>query len=322
MKKNFLFFIFSLFIFCSEAQNLVPNGDFEIFSSCPNNYSQINLATPWYDPTGATSDYYNSCSNPSFIGIPSQGTYYYQPAKSGNAYAGFYAIQPFGTNFREYIQIALSDSLKFNNCYRVRFYVNLANFHKYATNNVGAYLSSNSITVNSPNPYNINAHISLLGNPVINDTLNWIMIQGNYQANGGENYLTIGNFKNDTNTVVQIADTSFFATSAAYYYIDDVSIINCNDTLSSVNEIANQYAVKLYPNPNNGSFTIECSSFENEPSVLSIYDVTGKLIRKQAIIKKNKRIEINANDLDGGIYFYQLVVNEKQVKSDRFIIIK
>ena len=43
--------LFSAFI--GGSQNLVPNGDFEFFTSCPTSFSQTNLAFPWYDPTGA-----------------------------------------------------------------------------------------------------------------------------------------------------------------------------------------------------------------------------------------------------------------------------
>lgn len=322
MKKIILLVVFYSLLSTINAQNLVPNGDFETYSSCPNGPAQTNLATPWYDPTGATSDYFNACANQSMVGVPAQGIYLFQPSRSGEGYAGFYALQPFGTNYREYLQIKLTDSLKNNNCYRVCFYINLANYSRYATNNVGAYLSTNAITVSSPNPYNINPHILSLGNPVINDTINWIKIEGNYQANGGENYLTIGNFYNDTNSIYQIEDTTNFSSSSAYYYIDDVSVINCNDTLSSVTEIVNQYDFKLYPNPNNGQMVLEYTIEKNEEAVLNIYDIAGKLISTYLINSNNKSIGINENSLDGGIYYYSISVNGKSVKSDKLVIIK
>src|SRR5579859_6963822 len=46
------------------GMNLVPNGDFESFTLCPTVSSQFNVAAPWFQPTGGTSDYYNSCSGP------------------------------------------------------------------------------------------------------------------------------------------------------------------------------------------------------------------------------------------------------------------
>ncbi|MEP7170627.1 MAG: hypothetical protein ABI855_14750 [Bacteroidota bacterium] len=45
MKKSLLPFIFSLmFIFNVKGQNLVPNGDFEHYSVCPDGIEEINLA--------------------------------------------------------------------------------------------------------------------------------------------------------------------------------------------------------------------------------------------------------------------------------------
>ena len=44
------------------AQNLVPNPSFENYSACPENISEIDFALPWTSTTGATPDYYNSCS--------------------------------------------------------------------------------------------------------------------------------------------------------------------------------------------------------------------------------------------------------------------
>lgn len=225
MKKVFFIFYFLFFVFYSKSQNFIPNGDFEFYTSCPSSIGNpISLAFPWYDPTGATSDYYNACANPDITGVPNQGGIGYQFARSGNGYSGFFGGQSPGTNYREYIQIKFTDSLIFNNCYWVSFYLNLFNNQKYAINNNGAYISNTPVTTAPPNVLNYNPQILLPGNPLITDTLNWIKVDGLYQANGGEKYITIGNFKDDLNTSFQIIDTSNFSSPAAYYYIDDVSL--------------------------------------------------------------------------------------------------
>jgi len=322
MRKIFFVFVFLFFIFYSKGQNLVPNWSYESFSSCPSGYSQIHLASPWYDPTGATSDFYHSCSNPSFAGVPSQGIYLFQPARTGSGYAGFYAVQPLGTNFREYIQVELLDTLETNQCYVVSFYVNLANYHRYAINNIGAYISHTAISVSSPNPYNINPHISNPSNLILSDTINWVEIKGLYTATGGEKYLTIGNFKDDFNTNYYIIDTSVFYTSAAYYYVDDVSVINCNDTSTSVQENKNDYNFSLYPNPSTGNFSIKYDfNNGNGFAIFKLYDIRGKLLNETVL--KNENTSFNFSDvLANGIYFYQLSINNKIVKSDKVVIIK
>jgi len=299
----------------------VPNGNFETYSTCPTGPSQINLAIPWYDPTGATSDYYNACANPSGIGVPSQGAIGYQLARSGNGYAGFYGSQNFGSNYREYIQIQLSTPLVSGYCYFVKFYTNLTNGTSFAINNIGAHLSNSPITTTAPNTLNVIPQIISASNPIIIDTVNWVEISGSYYASGGEQFLTIGNFKNDTNTTYQIIDTSIFALHLAYYYVDDVSIINCNDTSTSVQENENDHSFNLYPNPNTGNFSIKYDSKQSNDAVFKLYDIRGKLINETVL--KNENTSFDFSDvLANGVYFYQVSINNKMVKSDKVVIIK
>ncbi len=79
---------------------------------------------------------------------------------------------------------------------------------------------------------------------------------------------------------------------------------------------------KLYPNPNNGQMILEYTIEKNEETVLNIYDIAGKLISTYLINSNNKKIAINENSLDGGIYYYSISVNGKSVKSDKLVIIK
>src|SRR5258705_6338420 len=80
-----------------EAQNLVPNGDFEQYSGCPSNYNQIDFALFWFNPCippygtafgqSGSSDYFNACASIWQIDVPNNFDGY-QPAHSGNGYAG------------------------------------------------------------------------------------------------------------------------------------------------------------------------------------------------------------------------------------------
>ena len=215
--------LFCFFLVNGYGQNLVPNGDFEGFSNCPIGPGQLNFAIPWTDPTNASSDYYNGC-NP--LTMPCQaGCGYYQYPHSGIGYAAIEGAYNYG---REYIQVHLLSSLVNNKCYYVEFFINHANSSQFGINNMGAYLSDTAITSQYTGSLNINPQILLPGNPVISDTINWTKIYGLYQANGGENYITIGNFKNNANTIYQVIDSSFPAD--AYYSIDDVSMYEIKTT--------------------------------------------------------------------------------------------
>ena len=74
------------------------------------------------------------------------------------------------------------------------------------------------------------------GNPIINDTLNWIKVGGIFTARGGEQYITIGNFNDDNTTDTVFVDSTGWNGGIAYYYIDDVSVMLCSDT-TGINEI-------------------------------------------------------------------------------------
>jgi len=224
---SFFFALCSLFSSSFSQTNLVPNPSFENYSSCPTNQGQINLCTGWYSATTNTPDYFNTCNTASF-GCPSnacgfQNTYF------GNAYTGIYTY--FAGNEREYLQIMLVDSLIAGKKYCVSFFVSPADNFKYGTT-VSAFISSTPIS--SGNNFNLNyiPQINTPSNQINNPNL-WTEVIGNYFAVGGEKYLTIGNFMNDAtiDTILLQPDTSSLPTCCAYYYIEDVSVVECTDSV-------------------------------------------------------------------------------------------
>src|SRR6266568_4143817 len=81
-----------IYLFTSQwmtGQNLVPNPSFEIYDKCPNQYLATYrkmLVPGWLLPTGATPDYFNSCTKIQ-VGVP-ENFMGYCFAKEGQAYAG------------------------------------------------------------------------------------------------------------------------------------------------------------------------------------------------------------------------------------------
>jgi hypothetical protein len=311
-----------------HAQNLVPNWSYEDTLQCPSSGGQIHLAHPWFQPciydgtifNSSSTDLFSPCSFSTLVGIPSNVVGFEFP-KSGNGYAGF-ILNNDTSNVVEYMEVSLLDSLVSGREYCISFYVSLAEESKKAISSIGAFFSIDSLLDNTfynaidycipqfESSYNIH----------LNNKNDWMLISGSFTATGGEKFLTIGNFKKPIDTNIQTLSSGTLP--FAYYYIDDVSVMDCNDTLSSVNEINQQYDVILYPNPNNGTFTIECSAFETGKAILNIYDVTGKKIAEHLVNSKNKTLTINENSLDAGVYYYQIMVNDKTMKSDKLVIIK
>lgn len=225
IKKYLFFYVINIFTFQDFfSQNLVQNPSFEIYDTCPYFASQIHFAIPWVGTNNST-DYSNSCANDinPICGVPnSEG----QVAKTGNAFATCYFYNGPNFNYREYVQGKFFSQLILDNYYLINLFIKPDRRSSIAVNNAGVYISSNSFTTptlsegNTVAPYN--PQIVSFGNPIISDTSNWTKIEGIYKANGNENYITIGNFKDDEHTDTLNIGGAF--SHISYYYIDDVSV--------------------------------------------------------------------------------------------------
>jgi hypothetical protein len=218
-----------------NGQNLVINGNFERYTNCPWGISQTDFAAPWFTPTDATPDYYNSCAGVgSFVTTPNALAGYQVPL-SGNAYMGAHLYTKFGSNptnsYREYLEVPLVTSLTPGQRYLVSFYVSRAEVYGQAIADIGARFMPLAYTMyGSPsNPFTgvltfpTPPHIVNPPNNIITDSTNWTLIQGLYTAAGWESHLILGNFKDDPNTTNAFVGGAF--TNYAYYYFDDVSVV-------------------------------------------------------------------------------------------------
>jgi hypothetical protein len=216
----------------NAQKNLVPNYSFENNAVCPSNAGGRPMPTPWYFPTASiyrNSQYMNSCALDANFGVP-QNVWGFQYAHSGNAYCsiGPLSLQLLNSD-RYYIQANLLDSLKKGKSYYVEFFVSLMQANRYASNNISLLFTKNAIYVDTiTDPFGViqaNPQITGFGNRIITDTMNWVKISGIYKAQGGEQYITIGNFKNDNQTsFTQLNSIQQYCICAAYY-LDDVSVI-------------------------------------------------------------------------------------------------
>ena len=312
--------LISLFLFLSlnaNAQNLVLNPSFEDTIAClPSTY--VMPCRFWYTASNNTPDYFSE--QPDFnCMIPApQGTVGYQYARTGIAYVGLFTFfNPPFNNQREYIGGILSDTLKQGHEYCVSFYVSVAEEFKYVVDGIGLYLS-----VDSAVDYTINTNLSFIpqiSNPsgnIIYDTLNWVQILGTYIANGGEKYLTIGNFKDDANTMIDSVNFNApLSAYSAYLFIDDVSVIDCTVGINEVN--GNLSSGKLYPNPANTVVYYENELAADESGKIKLMDMLGKEIKEYNLTKGSNFVSIPVSDLAKGIYLVKIKIagrSDKMIK--------
>lgn len=214
--------------FAQDGDNLVPNGSFESVEKKPKKLGSIESATGWASPTGVRADLFSGSSVPE-IAVPSNalGT---ESAHEGGNYAGIVAFSYGNKVPRSYIMNKLTAPMKKDMRYCVKFYVSLAEASKYASNNMGINFSKKAFGTDAK--VNIDAEPSIVhfnnDHKIISARYNWTEICGTYVAEGGERYITIGNFVSDDRTknerVKKDPSIKVAQSISAYYYIDDISV--------------------------------------------------------------------------------------------------
>ncbi len=68
--------------------------------------------------------------------------------------------------------------------------------------------------------------------------------------------------------------------------------------------------LKLYPNPNQGLFTVEMESLGGQK--ITVFDLVGRLVFEKNVSRFDKRIEVDIQELNPGLYF--LKVDRKVVR--------
>jgi len=77
--------------------------------------------------------------------------------------------------------------------------------------------------------------------------------------------------------------------------------------------------IQLYPNPAMQNSVVKLRQDDNFPSVVSLADVTGRIVYRKELAFHNHEAEVNVSTLKPGIYFLQ-VSSAKQVKTARLVI--
>lgn len=309
MKKTLLLLFLLAITYNVLSQNLVPNGSFEEFYDCPGHQGQFYVDFWFVTPIGDyTPEYYNDCSEENTQSDVPENVAGFQYPYEGEGYAGVYCYGN-DTGSREYIEIQLSAPLIENQEYEFSMQVSLPERFGLGVNNLGALFTEELVEGNGAGePRLIEANPQVKAEVPITDKDNWTQITGTFIAEGGEEYLTIGNFFSDENTeTVSVWPNDF--PNWSYYYIDAVSltpvILNTED-----NELENQ--LNVYPNPISDYFTVELATHQSNVSV-KLYNVMGELLLQRNI--ENHLLKIDISDLSTGIYLLEIT----DVKDNRVI---
>ncbi|MCR9155269.1 MAG: gliding motility-associated C-terminal domain-containing protein [Croceimicrobium sp.] len=222
MKKITLLF-FVLLGSVLSAQNLVRNGSLENTGDCPILDTVFNdYVNPWEFYNG-DPDYYHPCGFPGSDSATNNALPF-----DGEGFAGIDVYGTDGPNFnREYLHAELSRPLEAGKFYRVSFYVlprnNDLKGDSYGINNIGLLLTDSIVDSVGPNNLISASPQVIATEPVVQENY-WTSICGIIMAEGGERYITIGNFSQDAETMaVPLENAS--SPASAYYMIDYVEVV-------------------------------------------------------------------------------------------------
>ena len=228
-KRGLLFVLFFLLNFLSNAQkpsaNIVPNPSFERFSSAPIGWSYKGayfgeVVKYWFSATTASPDIYGPD-----VHVPmdwAEKGFGDQKPRTGKCFAG---LTLFGcTNgkphCREFVEIQLAEPLVIGQAYYVEFWVtHLAK--SLQVNNLGAYFSISEIKRLTDEVLVREAQVSAK-NIVPAPNGKWVKVSGQFVAKYEAEYLVLGNFRDDFNTLSVAPKADCF--NYAYYYLDDVLV--------------------------------------------------------------------------------------------------
>lgn len=249
MNRSISFFIMMLLLTITNhvKAQIITNPSFESNSGgCPTDPNQMSKCDYWAKPTYGTSDYFNCSFKWSLIS-----------AHDGTGYVGSFAedkgdaSSPAPQDYKEYVTNTLSAPLVAGVTYTISFYVsevfgknshpafNIYNFVDLPTAERG-YLglcfsttaptiadttdgdNNNGSIVNSFAP---TGRVYIPADHAAYTSRNtWVQVTLQYTATGGEQYMTVGQFRPGATSLPTVASPNI---RASYFLFDDFSASIC-----------------------------------------------------------------------------------------------
>lgn len=198
----------------SQKKNLVPNGSFETSRNKRSNL--ITNAIPWKNFN--TVDYYKEPFK--------NDTSRFKGARTGKAFTGL----RFQKNYKEFPYVKLLQPLKAGVSYKFEAYIRLSYWSNISLKSFGVHFGQNPYKAGEKID-SINS-IELYNRKGLNGNGDWIRIAGTFIAKGKEKYITIGNYSDKVKKdFVRLNPFKIeFIKSEAYYFLDDVSLVEGVDS--------------------------------------------------------------------------------------------
>jgi outer membrane protein OmpA-like peptidoglycan-associated protein len=187
-------------------KNLVPNGSFENYRK---KSSDVRRAIPWRQIE--TIDYYQKPLD--------NDTTTERGAFQGECYTGF----RFRKKYKEFLQVKLAEPLHRGTIYEFKLKMRLAFWSNAELKSFGALFTKGGYR-GQKDVYKGNMVDTICLKDGLENGNRWFEFKGFYKADGGEKYVTIGNFSPVINKDLYRKKTIGFRVKEAYYFVDDISL--------------------------------------------------------------------------------------------------
>jgi hypothetical protein len=172
---------------------------------------------------------------------------------------------------------------------------------KWTCKGVGMRLSTQPFEYSLNAPWPNSAQVFL--DEVLTDTVNWILLSTEYVADSAYQFVTIGNFFEDSlsaPTILDSADVSFWA----YVFVDEVCISMEPEGCYGSNAIGTAEAGYGWTavSPFSERLEVMLAGASDQSLRLALVDMNGRLADTKVILAGQDRIDWDATDLCDGVY--------------------
>ncbi|MBK9147740.1 MAG: hypothetical protein IPM12_07975 [Flavobacteriales bacterium] len=264
----------------SPAQNLVPNGSFEEYITCPWALAQVDSCVGW-KTWYYTPDYFHSCSKSNLNGVP-QNIVVNQLPSHGDAYCGFNAALPF-QDAVEILGAELTQELDIG----VPIHVSLKLAagiggtqinYRHTCDKVGVRFTTTEQQWVLTTPLPDYAHL-VLSDPI--ETIGeWTTLSGTFVPDSAYRYISIGRFH--TWDSLQFVEVNPDGTNpGAYFLVDEVCVafdpLDCSFAQSLTQNAG--FEVDVFPNPCTEGFWVRMRESGMLPIRVRITNGMGQTVR-------------------------------------------
>lgn len=156
---------------------------------------------------------------------------------------------------------------------------------------------------------------------VITDTVHFYLADYRF-VNSAQDYIltnwqwvdltSLGNVDSLIFTLSSSDNGMYGMNTPAFFAIDNFTTASIATGISQVNDAI----IKMYPNPTSETLTINLISNTSSLNNITIYDFTGKIVESKVV--NSSIINVDVNNYSAGIYFVE-VVNDNKILKSKFV---